>query len=104
MANSSIYLIKCTEDSNYKIGVSKNPTERLRTHQTSNPFQLKLVGIYETERAFQIEKILHRRYSYAKKEGEWFDLSIKEEIEFVRECNRIDESLNDLARSGNVFI
>ena len=100
----SIYLIKSTTTSEYKIGVSKNPTKRLSQHQTGNPSLLKLLYEYRTDSAYEIEAILKRRYSYAKKEGEWFDLSIKEEVGFISECARIEQSIKSLKEAGNVFI
>lgn len=101
---NKIYLIKSIEDSVYKIGVSKNPNKRLKQHQTGNSSPLVLLFQYETVLSYEIERILHRRYSHFKKEGEWFDLSIKEEVQFISECIRIEKSINDLKIDGNVFI
>ncbi len=99
-----IYLIKSTDTSYYKIGVSKNPTKRIRQHQTGNPSPLTLLYQYGTENAYKIEAILHRRYSHLKKNNEWFDLSVKEDTQFIAECARIEQSLADLKMEGNVFI
>ena len=100
----SIYLIKSTGDSHYKIGVSKNPKNRVKQLQTGNSSPIELVCEYETKRAYKIEKILHRRFSYAHKNGEWYDLSVMEESNFLDECAKIDNNITILENAGNEFI
>ena len=99
-----IYLIQSLENSHYKIGVSKHPIKRIKELQTGNSSELKLVDTYQSEFAHQIEKALQRRYSHLHKEGEWFDMSISNEVSFRRECQQIEENLVLLKKSGNVFI
>jgi predicted GIY-YIG superfamily endonuclease len=99
-----IYLIQSLENSHYKIGVSKNPRKRVRQLQTGNSSELKLVEVYKSEFAFEIEHALQRRYSHLHKEGEWFDMSINEETAFRRECQKIEETIMFLKENGNVFI
>jgi len=99
-----VYLIQSLENSYYKIGVSKNPIKRLSVLQTGNSSKLKLIDSYQSSYANKIEKILQRRYSYLKKQGEWFDLSLLNEISFINECIKIEESLIILKKNCNVFI
>ena len=99
-----IYLIKSLEDSYYKIGISKHPNKRLSQLQTGNSAELKLIDVYPTELANQIEGTLHRRYSHIHKNGEWFDGTIEIEVSFINECKQIEETFNMLKREGNVFI
>jgi hypothetical protein len=99
-----IYLIQSLEDSRYKIGVSKHPQKRILELQTGNSSELKLVETYQSEFAHKIEKILQRRYSYLRKEGEWFDMSIVNEVNFLRECQEIEKNMILLKKKGNVFI
>lgn len=66
-----IYFIKAK---NYvKIGVSKNPVQRLKELQTANPIKLKLLGTIEGN--FSTEAALHRMFYKWKKTGEWFFLA-----------------------------
>jgi predicted GIY-YIG superfamily endonuclease len=88
----SVYLIR-TNDGRYKIGIAKNPQQRLSQLQTGNSDPLELIETYQSENASKIENALHRHYSYSKMIGEWFDLSIKEEAEFIKMCKRIDEAI-----------
>jgi len=101
---TSIYLIQSLENSYYKIGVSMHPQVRLKQHQTGNPSPVKLIEIYRSDLAYKIEKVLHRRYSHARKECEWFDLSIAIEVSFIEECRKIEENLVFIEKNGNVFI
>lgn len=99
-----IYLIQSLENSYYKIGISKHPTKRLQQLQTGNSSQLKLVETYQSEYAEKIERTLQRRYSYLRKEGEWFDMGISNEVSFLNECKQIEEILNLLEKNNDVFI
>jgi len=99
-----IYLILSLENSYYKIGVSRCPQKRIKQLQTGNSSELKLIETYQSEYADLIEKTLHRRYSYLKKEGEWFNLSVENEVSFKKECQQIEENILILKKSGNVFI
>jgi len=99
-----IYLIQSLENSYYKIGVSKHPQKRIKEHQTGNPSPTKLIEVYPSDFAYKIEKVLHRRYAYLKKEGEWFDLSIAIEVSFINECKKIEENILFIEKNGTVFI
>lgn len=99
-----IHLIQSLENSYYKIGVSKHPKKRIKELQTGNSSELKLIEVYQSEFAHQIEKTMQRRYTHLKKEGEWFDLSIANEVSFIKECQQIEENMVFLKKNGNVFI
>jgi predicted GIY-YIG superfamily endonuclease len=99
-----IYLMQSLENSYYKIGVSKSPNLRIKQLNTGNPELIKLIEVYQSNIAYEIEKVLHRRYSHARKNNEWFDLSISDEVNFIKNCERIDESIKYLKKSGNAFI
>lgn len=99
-----VYLIKSLENSYYKIGVSKHPNKRIKELQTGNSSKLKLVESYQSEFAYLIEKTLQQKYSYLRKEGEWFDMSISNEISFINECKEIEKNIVFLKENGNVFI
>jgi len=99
-----VYLIQSLEEGYYKIGVSIHPTKRIKQLQTGNSAELKLIEVYKTEFAHQIEKALQRRYTHLRKEGEWFNMSITHEVSFLKECKQIEDNLIILKKSGNVFI
>src|ERR1035437_7980310 len=99
-----IYLIQSLENSYYKIGVSKSPNLRIKQLNTGNPELIKLIEVYQSDIAYKVEKVLHRRYAYARKKNEWFNLSLKEEVSFLNECKQIEEILNLLEKNKDVFI
>jgi predicted GIY-YIG superfamily endonuclease len=99
-----VYLIKSIEDGYYKIGISKHPSKRIEELNTGNSSSLKLVEAYKSEHANQIEKILQRKYSFFRKNGEWFDLSLNVEIDFNKDCQIIEKNLIELKKSSNVFV
>ena len=99
----SVYLIR-GNDGKYKIGIARHPHQRIRQLQTGNPDEIKLIDTYESENAFKIETFLHNQYSHFKSHGEWFDLSVTEEVNFRERCKTIDESLKFLKKTGNIFV
>jgi len=99
-----VYLIQALGTNHYKIGVSKHPTKRLAEEQTSNSLKLKLVRTFMSEHPFLLEKALHRVFSHVKREGEWYNLSIDDEVNFIVKCNKIEQSIMILKKIGNVFI
>ena len=99
-----VYLIQSLENSYYKIGVSRNPKRRIKELQTGNSSELKLVESYQSEFADKIERTLQRRYSHLRKEGEWFDMGISNEVSFIKECQKIEETFVFLKKNNNVFI
>jgi hypothetical protein len=99
-----VYLIQSLEDGYYKIGVSKHPNKRIKELNTGNASKLKLVDTYQSKFAEKIERTLQRRYTHLRKEGEWFDMSISNEVSFCQECQKIEETINFLKKNDNVFI
>jgi predicted GIY-YIG superfamily endonuclease len=99
----SVYLIR-GNDGKYKIGIAKNPKKRIKQLQTGNSDELTLIETYPSENASKIESALHRQFSHVKLNGEWFDLSIKEESQFIKNCENIDKTIITLRKMGNTFI
>ncbi|MFW6219290.1 MAG: GIY-YIG nuclease family protein [bacterium] len=90
----SVYLIKRNDiyNNEYKIGKG-SPEKRKRELQTGSAQQLLLISYYESKYASKIEKALHNRYSYCKIHGEWFNLQLKDELEFLANCKKIENNL-----------
>ena len=99
----SVYLIR-GNDGKYKIGIAKNPTQRIKQLQTGNSDKLEIIETYQSENASKIESSLHHQYGHVRNEGEWFDLSISDEVDFLIRCKRIDESISALQTMGNPFL
>jgi predicted GIY-YIG superfamily endonuclease len=99
----SVYLIR-GNDGKYKIGIAKDPKKRVFQLQTGNADKLKLIAEYKSENASRIESALHYQYSYVRNIGEWFDLSIAEEANFIKSCQKLEEGIITLKQTENSFI
>lgn len=83
----SLYLIRA---GNFvKIGVSKNIKSRLKTLQTSNPVELKLLAytIGNDEYDYIIESEIHEEFEDHRAKGEWFTLTKDQLINIVKKYN-----------------
>ncbi|MHA2183072.1 MAG: GIY-YIG nuclease family protein [Promethearchaeota archaeon] len=99
-----IYLIQSTETGRYKIGVSKNPHKRIKQLQTGSSEELNLINSFESEYYNKIEKGLHSTYSHLSVIGEWFNLTLNEEVSFINKCEKIEGDIKILKELGNEFI
>jgi len=70
---SYVYLI-LSDCGRVKIGITKDPEQRLDTLQGSSPRQLTLITAILVPNARDVEEELHERYSRYNTHGEWFDL------------------------------
>jgi predicted GIY-YIG superfamily endonuclease len=68
-----------------KIGFSADVDRRLKTLQTGNPDKLNIHYFIECEdsKVRKLEKKLHKELSYKRLNGEWFNMTPKEAIEFL---------------------
>ncbi len=72
-----VYVIQCGFDSYYKIGISDNVAERIKTLQIGCPFELILVmmcRLGSRTAATEAERQLHETLSSYCVRGEWFKL------------------------------
>lgn len=100
---SFIYLLKIdTPDTRlYKIGSTKGSVQkRIRELQTGCPYQIDLINHHQSEFGQVIERTLHNRYNHMKTHGEWFQLSISEEIDFIENCRLIEEMNINLEKNN----
>jgi len=89
-----VYLIESYSNGvyQYKIGVSKNPAQRLKQHKTSNPNGLNVLFEFESNWPFKLETALKNMYQYNKIDGEWFTLSDDIVKSFINQCERIEDN------------
>lgn len=74
-----VYFIRAFgRDPMVKIGLSKDPGNRLAQLQTGSPVRLKLLGVVECRdgnHALAVEREAHRVFEKQRRRGEWFKLS-----------------------------
>lgn len=59
-----------------KIGLSVNPTRRLRTLQSNSPIALRLLGVIAGSTVFE-ERRIHDLFASQRQHGEWFAPSVE---------------------------
>ena len=71
--NKHLYIIQSDITGAIKIGISKNPKNRLKQLQTGSPYKLKLLTIVNGRG--DLERSLHKSLRTYKQscKGEWFD-------------------------------
>jgi hypothetical protein len=83
-----IYVIGGTSKP-YKIGITNNPTRRLKNLQTGHPSKLKIYHLepIPDDQIRLIEQNIHKTIKYKKTHGEWFDIILEDaiaEVKFAR--------------------
>ena len=68
-----VYAIREAETGRIKIGISKDPAERLKQLQVGNSQELELVAYKKADNRFSDERAAHFINSDAHIRGEWFD-------------------------------
>ena len=68
-----LYLIRCKQTSRYKIGITNDIAQRVRTIETHSPLPVKVECCVKHDRASELEKIIHQKYASSRVHGEWFD-------------------------------
>ena len=77
-----------------KIGISKDPFTRIKSVQTGNPEECRVLLALDLDNAKVIETILHERLSHARSKGEWF------EVTFERAFNELMDARQEFVFRG----
>ena len=64
--------VETGEDRFYKIGLAKNPLQRMAQHQCSSPFEIMVACCYFTPNMRAEESFLHDMFDGRRVRGEWF--------------------------------
>jgi hypothetical protein len=70
-----VYAIREVETGNIKLGISRNPEERLKQLQVANSSTLELVAYKKANNRFADEKLQHKLNAEHHLLGEWFSAS-----------------------------
>lgn len=106
-----VYFIQCGHDKKppVKVGVASNIDKRLKSLQTGNPYELKLLCSIEcknTKEAYNLECFIHSELKSRRIRGEWFSTCMRrvnkivsklhthKEINFDAYNSREDEELD----------
>lgn len=80
-----IYIIGSTIKP-YKIGITKNPNQRLKSLQTGHPNKLNILYKDEVpdDKVRYLEKVIHSTINYSRTKGEWFNIELEEAINEIK--------------------
>lgn len=81
LSKGCVYLVKLGK--HYKIGISKNPKDRLKEF-TLLPYELEEIIVKEVNNYELVEEKLHTKYKDFRVRGEWFELSL-EQVEEIKQ-------------------
>lgn len=79
-----IYITGSTETNIYKIGLSSNPEQRVKTINGSSNQKNDYQKIYEVHNMNLSEKSLHLKFKEQRLNGEWFKLT-QEDLDWIEE-------------------
>lgn len=69
-----LYVVREVDTGYVKIGVAKDSSHRLSSHQSSNSSAVELVKEIYSDDVLALERKYHRKFSKRRVRGEWFDL------------------------------
>jgi hypothetical protein len=74
MSDEQQYIYAIAHPHGYvKIGYSKNPQQRLSTHQTGSPYNLWILAQVPVNEPREVESELHDYFDDRVERGEWFE-------------------------------
>lgn len=71
-----VYVVRCADL--YKIGATRNATQRISRFETAYPHDLRVIRVAHVANMTRTEKSLHTRFREKRVKGEWFDLSVSD--------------------------
>jgi T5orf172 domain len=97
----NLYVLHSTRSTRFKIGISANPSGRVRQLQTGSADRLEIVWFGEIEHA-AAESFAHNAMQQHHIHGEWFDLGQKADVfrRDVADCEAAKQVLAVCERFG----
>ena len=86
-----VYAIREVSTGNVKIGISKNPTERLKQLQIGNSSKLELAAYMKADNRYKDETAAHKALCDINIRSEWFDAVAVERLPFDDSGETVDE-------------
>jgi len=91
----NVYLLK--QLGYTKIGKADNVLHRIKQLQTATPEPIEYIASFNTDKALELESLIHNKYSLFRSSGEWFKLSKKQVNDIITEFGfNQDSNINKL--------
>lgn len=105
MSKGKIYLMNMVNTNLYKIGYTKRDiSKRVDEIQTGNPKKIEVLHLFETDHYVKVETWMHNIHASKRMEGEWFELTSEDIMNFTNNCQKGHDTFQMLIDSGNPFI
>ncbi len=91
-----LYIVRSLGTSNFKIGVTQNLKQRVSNIQTGNPNQIEIYNYYRTDKAWILERYLHKKYKQYNIGGEWYELDFNS-------LNQLHKDIKDFIQGTLTF-
>lgn len=78
-----VYLVRHGDSDYYKIGMTSDCQQRMRSFQTASPEELTLIHSIKTNDMVALELYFHELFGPCRVRGEWFELDNVEVSEFL---------------------
>ena len=87
-----VYAVAWSEEGPVKIGITDSEKSRLRTLQTGCPYKLSVMyseACSSREQSQKLEAWCHERLAAYRLEGEWFDLTVEQATETMKQLMEV---------------
>ena len=101
--NSSIYVMNIQDSDFYKIGVSQNVSRRHRDIEGASPFCIDIVFCLNVINPYDLENLIHNKYSNKFIKSEWFSLDKKDVINIKNIISKWQEKNIGLRINNDFF-
>jgi hypothetical protein len=100
-----VYLVGIPDEDRYKIGWTQGAIDkRIAPLQTGNPKKIEVIHLFETNHHVKVETWMHNIHGRKRMEGEWFELTQEDIVNFKADCQKGHDVFQMLIDSGNPFV
>ena len=107
MTKGYIYLFECVSnyETSYKIGFTRNRDfkKRIIGLQTGNKDKIKCIDFFETKYGRKLETTMHSLYSFKNDGGEWFNLDLRDIVNFKHTCDILEKNFELLEKNLDYY-
>ena len=109
MEKGTVYLLTewGSTPERFKIGITRhNINNRIKSLQTGSSNEIVMISSYQSINYQKIERFLHKKYLEYSTDGgtEWFQLPSELAVNFIKECEKIDQTFQYMKEFNNPFI
>lgn len=99
-----VYLIESNTEGiyQYKLGVAKNPEQRLKQHKTSNPNITGIISSFYSNWPYKVESALKNHFVGSTLDGEWYQLEPEDIKKFDDLCHQTEQNIKFIYENSTI--